>query len=480
MHVLLKPTMRILRLSVAVGLSLCVAVPVLAGQPTGEPDVEALEKLGKRVFFDNISSPANRQACASCHSPETGWTAPSSRNNLWRVVVPGADPRTSGGRKPPGFSYASRSAKFGDADPARGGCIEGVSPVRCKGGLFWDGRATGAAIGLEVFKGNTILQAAYEPYLGPMADQALGPFANDVEQNVPDGHDNGLPGAQAVCMHVKKSKYAWLYKRAWGEPIECKVAPDLAFKRIAVAISAWEHSPDVDSYSSKFDRALARDGDDTPGQFPLARFTRQENLGRDLFFGVVSELNPEGKNAKCARCHNSEGAAADGSQPFQTFSDNSFHHLGVPPNHDISNFDAANPDYGLAHHLMPGTPSVSTAAGAFRTPTLRNVDKRPYKSFVKAYMHNGYFKSLEEVVHFYNTARVKLDPVRCPPGTRSRQAMARGCWPEAEVNNGRLSSGVIPDLLGDLGLTAAEEAALVAFLKTLTDEETVVPPKPLH
>jgi cytochrome c peroxidase len=129
---------------------------------------------------------------------------------------------------------------------------------------------------------------------------------------------------------------------------------------------------------------------------------------------------------------------------------------------------------------MPGNPSLSTAAGAFRTPTLRNVDKRPYKTFVKAYMHNGYFKSLEDVVHFYNTARVKLDPVRCPPGTRSREAVARGCWPEAEVNNGRLSSGVTPNLLGDLGLTAAEEAALVAFLKTLTDTETVEAPKALR
>ena len=41
--------------------------------------------------------------------------------------------------------------------------------------------------------------------------------------------------------------------------------------------------------------------------------------------------------------------------------------------------------------------------GKFRTPTLRNVDLRPRPDFVKAYMHNGYLKSLEEVVHFYNT-----------------------------------------------------------------------------
>ena len=84
---------------------------------------------------------------------------------------------------------------------------------------------------------------------------------------------------------------------------------------------------------------------------------------------------------------------------------------------------------------MPVNPVASTAAGAFRTPTLRNVDKRPHKHFIKAYMHNGYFKSLEEVVHFYNTARVKLDPIACPPGTPSWLAMARGCWPLAEVTS---------------------------------------------
>ena len=152
----------------------------------------------------------------------------------------------------------------------------------------------------------------------------------------------------------------------------------------------------------------------------------------------------------------------------------------MPPNHEIANFDAANPDFGLAHHLMPDNPAASTSAGAFRTTTLRNVDKRPHRYFVKAYMHNGYFKSLEEVVHFYNTARVKLDPVRCPPGTPSWKAMARNCWPVAEVNNGRLSSAPTPNLFGDLGLTAAEEAALVAFLRTLTDKETVTAPRPFR
>lgn len=44
--------------------------------------------------------------------------------------------------------------------------------------------------------------------------------------------------------------------------------------------------------------------------------------------------------------------------------------------------------------------------GRFQVPTLRNIDKRPYPAFVKAYGHNGYFRSLEEIVHFYNTRDV--------------------------------------------------------------------------
>lgn len=52
--------------------------------------------------------------------------------------------------------------------------------------------------------------------------------------------------------------------------------------------------------------------------------------------------------------------------------------------------------------------------GKFRVPTLRNVDKRPRPDFVKAYMHNGYLKSLKEVVHFYNT-RMSWPVVRKAP-----------------------------------------------------------------
>jgi cytochrome c peroxidase len=96
--------------------------------------------------------------------------------------------------------------------------------------------------------------------------------------------------------------------------------------------------------------------------------------------------------------------------------------------------------------------------GKFQVPTLRNVDKRPRPDFVKAYMHNGYFKSLREVVHFYNT-RDALP--RCKSGNPGEKIT---CWPAPE-NQQTMNR----KQLGDLRLTEQQEDSLVAFLKTRTD-----------
>jgi cytochrome c peroxidase len=87
------------------------------------------------------------------------------------------------------------------------------------------------------------------------------------------------------------------------------------------------------------------------------------------------------------------------------------------------------------------------------------VDKRPDPSFVKAYGHNGYFKSLKEIVHFYNT-RDTLP--RCASGDPGEGTT---CWPATES-----TSNMNTRFVGNLGLTDAEEDAIVSFLKTLTDE----------
>jgi cytochrome c peroxidase len=99
--------------------------------------------------------------------------------------------------------------------------------------------------------------------------------------------------------------------------------------------------------------------------------------------------------------------------------------------------------------------------GKHKVPTLRNVDLRPGGSSIKAYGHNGYFKTLEGIVHFYNTRDVKPE---CPGLYTEAEALAADCWPAPEV-----AENVNTDELGNLGLTAEEEAAIVAFMKTLSD-----------
>jgi cytochrome c peroxidase len=100
--------------------------------------------------------------------------------------------------------------------------------------------------------------------------------------------------------------------------------------------------------------------------------------------------------------------------------------------------------------------------GKVKVPTLRNVDLRPAGDDIKAFGHNGYFKSLEGIVHFYNTRDVKDT---CPDLYTEAQALAANCWPAPEV-----ADNVNTDELGDLGLSPSEEAAVVAFLRALSDE----------
>ena len=73
-------------------------------------------------------------------------------------------------------------------------------------------------------------------------------------------------------------------------------------------------------------------------------------------------------------------------------------------------------------------------------------------------MHNGYLKSLKEVVHFYNTSQALPHCAQGPQGEKVT------CWPAPEF-----PGTVNKTQLGNLGLTSDEEDDIVAFLKTLTD-----------
>jgi cytochrome c peroxidase len=118
--------------------------------------------------------------------------------------------------------------------------------------------------------------------------------------------------------------------------------------------------------------------------------------------------------------------------------------------------------------------------GAFKTPTFRNVDKRPHPGFVKAYMHNGALKSLKQVVHFYNTRNLTTRPGEVIDFTQEHPyANLQGIplWPPPEISSpeslenptGAFNSDLAT--VGNLGLTNNEEDHIVAFLKTLTDSQ---------
>jgi cytochrome c peroxidase len=81
--------------------------------------------------------------------------------------------------------------------------------------------------------------------------------------------------------------------------------------------------------------------------------------------------------------------------------------------------------------------------GKQKVPTLRNVDKGIDGGLVKAYTHSGYFKTLEEIVHFYDTRDI-LDV--CEGPFTEAEALAADCWPGPEV-----PENVNTDELGDRG-----------------------------
>jgi cytochrome c peroxidase len=201
----------------------------------------------------------------------------------------------------------------------------------------------------------------------------------------------------------------------------------------------------VNAFTSKHDFTFAR----------VAKLSKHEQRGFALFRG----------KGHCRRCHTSNGKQA-------LFTDFTFDNLGVPQNPE--NPAGVAPDFvdaGLGGFLMNAgyDEDVYEAEwGKQKVPTLRNVGKGSCESepenpdcIVKSYAHNGYFKSLEGIVHFYNTRDVKPE---CPGLYTEAQALAEDCWPPPEV-----AENVNTDELGDLGLTPEEEAAIVAFLKTLSD-----------
>ena len=403
-----------------------VGFGAMANVAANGPTLTAIEQLGKSIFFDeNLSLNAN-QSCATCHAPEVGWTGPHEAINMHGAVYEGSVPGAFGDRKPPSSAYATLSP-----------VLHMDEKGRWIGGNFWDGRATGERLG------------------NPAADQAQGPFLNPKEQALPD--------PACVVYRVCMASYPVSFEGVWGVgscgitwPSDVETAcgnpggfVSLSldertkvyqnYDAIAYSIAAFEASPESNAFTSKFDLAMKG----------RAKLTKEEQLGRAIFNG----------RGNCAKCHVSRG-----QKPV--FTDFTYDNVGVPknPENPATLADPTFIDAGLGGFLeSAGYEEAVYMAnwGKHKVPTLRNVDLRPDPSFVKAYGHNGYFKSLRGIVHFYNTRDVLP---ACPGAYTEAEALAANCWPEPEV-----METVNTAETGHLGLTTAEEQAIVAFLETLSD-----------
>lgn len=378
------------------------------------------EMLGKRLFFDAKLSTPEGQSCATCHGPTVGWSGPDSDVNNTTVVYPGALEPRFGNTKPPTAAYAGFSPPLHIEE-------EGTF----EGGMFWNGRAAGWDLG------------------DPVAEQAMGPFLNPLEMNMPD--------KKSVILKVQESDYAGLFKEVWGpDSLDAENDIDGTYERIAHSIAAFERSFEVDKFSSKFDDFWRKTQEAGLDVTTIDETNVDQFMGMGLDDNELQGLVLFNTTGLCAECHIM--TSEDGETP-PLFTDFTYDNLGVPKNPDNPfyiqdkefNSDGKNwVDKGLGGFLE-GTEKYAQYAkdnmGKQKVPTLRNVDLRPYEGFVKAFMHNGFFKTLKEVVNFYNT--------------RDKEGSD---WPPPEI-----TENVNLDEMGDLGLTDEEENLIVLFMKTLSD-----------
>jgi cytochrome c peroxidase len=225
-----------------------------------------------------------------------------------------------------------------------------------------------------------------------LEDQVLMPIQNKVEM-----------GQTLEVLAAKlggDKQYAPLFTKAFGDT-------RVNNQRIASALAQFVRS--LVSYRSKFDGGVARAASPR-ADFP--NFDAHENHGKTLFL------------RNCAVCHFPPGQAAIFSQI-------------APTNNGLDQADALK-DFGVGDITFK-----RTDVGRFKSPSLRNVE------FTAPYMHDGRFKTLEEVIDHYSTG-IKNHP-NLDPRLRGPR--------------------------GRLNFTSEEKADLVAFLKTLSDPKFLKDPR---
>jgi len=387
------------------------------------------QQLGKLLYTDKNLSSNKNQSCATCHSLTPVQDEIYDTNAPPVFVDPqnikkgtpvslGSIPFATGTLNAPSVGYAAFSPLF-HWDQQEGLYV---------GGQFWNGRAK------------------------DLTEQAKKPFLNPVEM--------AMPSEWAVVSRLKENND---YKRLFWQIYKLDLnaiphikdglfnekpteAVSVIYRHMAKAIGEFEKSHVFNKFNSKFDYVLAG----------MTHLSPIEQKGLDLF----------NDKANCAACHTSEaGIAEDGSILPPLFTDFTYDNIGLPRNVKIPN--NPKPDLGLGGRLaIKKQDPNGNEIGKHKVMSLRNIALTP------PYGHNGVLKTLKQVVHFYNTR----DTLKTLPDNESKGFAITG-WPAPEI-----LQNVNHDELGDLGLTDDEEKAVVAFLKTLTDDypkwgnDSLVPP----
>ena len=259
-----------------------------------------------------------------------------------------------------------------------------------------------------------------------LSEQAQKPLLNPLEM--------AMPSEQAVVDRIKEDKrYKELFQEAYGINLDVTKV-DKVFSLATKAIGEFEKTSVFNKFTSKFDYVLA-------GKTTL---TVIEEKGLKLFNG----------KGNCAACHTSEATRnKNGELMLPLFTDFTYDNIGLPRNVKIPNNPEPNLGLGGRSDIAVKDPE-GNEIGKHKVMTLRNIALTP------PYGHNGVLESLEQVVHFYNSRDI-LGTVRDNTDPR----FGKSGWPQPEVLQNMNNSE-----LGNLGLSPEEEKAIVAFLKTLTDD----------
>jgi cytochrome c peroxidase len=478
----------LVRLRALPPLDLTGLPPILQGTGTA-----AVELAGELMNYDRTISPFQDIACASCHMPYVAFSGPIPSVNLTMIAYPGTEHFRAAKRTAQRYTYAPFFPVL-QYNQVQGAFF---------GGNFWDSRATGYLI------------------RNPDADQAQHPPVDPLEMGNPDTACIAFklqrakyralieaiwgkgtldidfpPGTDKIC--ATPAGAAIFGTSTTPVPLgpEERTRATAVFDHWAQALDAYEQSVSVSSFSSKFDGTLT-----TPPAYTL---TAQEQAGYDLFRGKANcnschldgrstaptPLPPEGT----APNSTDTGASAATEPLFTCFGSAN---LGLPLNPRIALFYETKPDFfgftpnpygfgyrdlGLGTFLRSGfgagpnpnatwIPFAPTSDGQMQTSSARNVALTPKQCptteapgpyFQKEFFHNGYIKSLKQLVHFYNTRDVfkfNVTSGHCPPGKTEKV----DCWPMPEVPNN------LDKTVGNLQLTDQEEDLIVIFLQTLTD-----------